>query len=634
MDIKNNIKNNMKIIVAVIVVAIIILSSTIVYISINEDEVKKDTEKEEEIIIDDRISPLVNQGLILEVQRIRHRGLLEEITKRGAGWKEKPEFYFISNIDETEYVSKDVSAAGAESEILFNTWDTFFQENKIMEDTPEGQETSNVKISVLQRESSGLLGLKTEDNLKEEIQVTYDYRTGRWEGDDYFMDSDGYGHYIGETFEVWFNIYQTGADSDGIPYWTEVNILKTDPREDDSKLDPDNDGIPTAWEWKWGYDPNTWDDHMNLDPDVDGIQNIEEYRMSKWFSNPYQRDIYLEVDGMQRGGLFDPPHVFYEESEQVLIERFAQNGINLYIDNGWPDSPKNGGGQLVPHVETISQDSGMILQFYRHYFPEERKGIFRYMLVGHNTGFCHPSVSNKYDTVAIDSSLNKLFRRKAFTPRTQRIVLATAAMHELGHSQGLGSWTFAGIDNRTIYDRSKKDEFLEKWGGYESVMNYHYIFNKKLLDYSHGDDGAPYDQDDWSVLYLPTFEMDAEVIEGPNYAEMENFEEKKSAIVAKEKNLSDEDWRYSEKLTAKVGDLINSGEKIYPGECDWLILVKSDKKQSDRDARIYIKPKVEPVFSTWSLYKEGKLNKEENNIEFYSFEDELNKIYEYNQTNE
>ena len=631
-----DIKNNTKIISAIIVVIIIILSSTLVYLSLDLDEVKKDTKKEEEIIIDNRISPYTNQGLVLEVLRIRHRGLLDKILNFGTSWKNKPQFYFISNIDNTEYISKNVAAAGAESEILFNTWDTFFQENKIMEDTPEGQETSTVKLSILERESSGLLGLKTEDILKEEIEVNYDYRTGRWGGDDNFMDSDGYGHYVGETFEVWFNIYQTGADSDSIPFWTEVNILKTDPRVDDSKQDPDNDGIPTSWEWKWGYDPNNCDDHMNLDPDVDGIQNIEEYQMSKWLSNPYKRDIYLEVDGMERGGLFDPPHVFHEESEQILIERFAQNGINLYIDNGWPDSPKNGGGQLVPHVETISQDSGMILQFYRHYFPEERKGTFRYMLVGHNTGFCHPSVSNKYDTIAIDSSLNKLFRRKAFTPRTQRIVLATAALHELGHSQGLGSWTFAGIDNRTIYDRSKKDEFLEKWSSYESVMNYHYIFNKKLVDYSHGENGAPYDQDDWSVLYLPTFEMDAEVIEGPNYADMVDFGEKKSAIVAKEKNLSDEDWEYSEELTSKFIDLTNSEENIYNGDYEMLILIKSDESdvQTKRDARIYIKPKVEPVFSTWSLYKEGKLNKEDNTIEFYSLEDELNKIYEYNQTNE
>ena len=65
---------------------------------------------------------------------------------------------------------------------------------------------------------------------------------------------------------------------------------------DDSKLDPDGDGIPTAWEWKWGYDPFTWDDHNRLDPDLDGIENSEEYQMAKWFADPFIQDIYYEVD--------------------------------------------------------------------------------------------------------------------------------------------------------------------------------------------------------------------------------------------------------------------------------------------------------------------------------------------------
>jgi hypothetical protein len=434
------------------------------------------------------------------------------------------------------------------------------------------------------------------------------------------MDEDGYGHYRGETFDVWFHLYQTDSDSDGIPYWTEVNVLAADPRVDDSKLDPDNDGIPTDWEWKWGYDPNTWDDHYTLDPDIDGVENIEEYQMRKYFADPFQRDIYIESDGMEQNGLFDPAHVFYEESAQILIERFAQHGINVYVDNGWPDGPINGGGELLPHVETISQDSGMILQFYRHHFADERKGIFRYMVVGHNTGFCHPSVSNKYDTIAIDSSLNKLIKRKAFTDRTQRIVLTGAAMHELGHSQGLGSWTFAGIDNRTIY--TDKKDFLEKWAVYESVMNYYYIFDKHLLDYSNGDDGAPYDQDDWSILYLPTFEIDAEVIEGPNYAFLDSFEEKVAAIVDKVSEPSNAGWKYDENLTNTFASSISDGKTIYKGDCEYLVLIKVDYNSNilseDRNMRVYIKLKILPVYSAWSLSCEGTFDPADDSFEFYS----------------
>ncbi|MCJ7571306.1 MAG: hypothetical protein MUO82_05470, partial [Candidatus Thermoplasmatota archaeon] len=244
-------KKNKTILLALAILTIIILSSTFVYIQYTKEE-KHEEEPENIKVIDNRISPLTNQGLILEILRIRHRGLLDKIIKTGNSWKQKPSFYFISNIDDTEYISKDVVAAGAESEILFNTWDTILQENKILEDTPEEQEKSSVTLTLVERVPSGLLGRKSQDYIRDKITVTYDYRTGRWNGDDSFMDDVGYGHYRGETFEVWFNLYQTDSDSDGIPYWTEVNVLGTDPRVDDSKLNPDNDGIPTDWEWKWG----------------------------------------------------------------------------------------------------------------------------------------------------------------------------------------------------------------------------------------------------------------------------------------------------------------------------------------------------------------------------------------------
>jgi hypothetical protein len=180
------------------------------------------------------------------------------------------------------------------------------------------------------------------------------------------MDYDGYGHYLGETFEIWFNIYQNDYDTDGIPYWTEVNILHTDPKVDDSKLDPDGDGIPTAWEWKWGYDPFTWNDHKHLDPDIDGIENIEEYRMAKYFADPYHQDIYVEADNEDSIGLglLYPAAIFWEESQQGVIERYSEHNINMYIDNGWPDTPRNGGGEILPAHKVVSQDAGMMLQYY------------------------------------------------------------------------------------------------------------------------------------------------------------------------------------------------------------------------------------------------------------------------------
>jgi hypothetical protein len=193
-------------------------------------------------------------------------------------------------------------------------------------------------------------------------------------------------------------------------------------------------------------------------------------------------------------------------------------------------------------------------------------------------------------------------------------------MHELGHSQGLGSWTFAGIDNRTIY--SDKKEFVKIWAGYESVMNYYYIFDKRLLDYSNGDDGAPYDQDDWSILYLPTFEIDAEVIEGPNYAFLDSFEEKVAAIVDKISEPSHAGWKYDENLTNTLASSISDEKIIYRGDCEYFVLIKVDKNSNiisgDRNMRVYMKPKISPVYSAWSLSCEGTSNPADDSFEFYS----------------
>ena len=507
--------------ITLLVVACLVISSIFVYYTFVD---KEDETVEEEPVgageYDlDKISPYTNQGLTLEILRIRHRGIIDVMMQRGNAWKSKPEFYFISNIDDQEYVSKDVYAAGgAESEDLFNVWDTMFIENKIVRDAVEEQESSKITLKIIERTTSGLLGRRHQDTEKESISVTYDYRTGNWTGGDFINDSDGYGHYVGENFEVWFNVYQTDYDFDDIPYWTEVNILGTNPKQDDSKLDPDGDGIPTSWEYKWGYDPFVYDNHSILDPDKDGLENVEECFMKKYFADPYSQDIYLEADGMEKGGFFDPAHVFWEESQQILIERFAQHGIKLFIDYGWPGSPVNAGGELLIHYETISQDSGMMLQFYRNHFPDERKGIFRYVVIAHNAGFCHPAEYNKYDCMAVGTSPEKLYlKRGAFTGRTQRIVLAAGIMHEMGHSLSIGPWNVGGCDNITFaFGRAEEQEFLDRWGDYRSVMSYYYIWDKTLVDYSDGTNG-PNDVSDWDLLDLRFFQENAKVIEDPGF---------------------------------------------------------------------------------------------------------------------
>ena len=293
-----NTKNKQTTAAALIIVVFLILVGIFAYFEyFEQEEVIEETEPLKEI--DDRISPYTNQGITIEILRMRHRGLTDLLLKFGTKWKNEPTFYWITDVDGKLCDTSQIEAsAGMGGSGTFTDWDTITKESRVNYYTKEEQVKSEIKIILVEQVKSGFLGRKTRDIEREEIRLSYDYRTGRWTGDDSFKDYDGVGHYLGETFELWFNIYQSDYDHDGIPYWTEVNVLGTNPTIDDSALDPDNDGIPSSWEWKWDYDPLVWDDHRNLDPDIDGIENIEEYQMRKWFSNPYQPDVYVETDGM------------------------------------------------------------------------------------------------------------------------------------------------------------------------------------------------------------------------------------------------------------------------------------------------------------------------------------------------
>jgi hypothetical protein len=573
-------------------------------------------EVEEEVPVDDRISPFVNQAVFVEVYRIRNRGLMEQMLSYGTGWKDTPRFYYTITVDDESGSSQgNVGETG-----VYTTWDTIGYESVMTFDVNEERETSKISIHIIEEQIEGLLGRRTVEIEQAVISVVYDYRTGRWEGDDGFMDADGVGHYVGETYEVWFNVYQADYDNDGIPYWTEVNILSTDPTVDDASLDPDKDGIPTSWEWKWGYDPFIWNDHQHLDPDIDGIDNIEEYEMRKWFADPYQQDIYIETDGMEEQGIIDLPHVFYKESQQMIIERFAQHGMNVYIDDGWDDGPVNGGGEMLPFQQNLDDTLGkQVLAFYTHHFADERKGIFRYVVIGSiDGGFITAVNYNKYDTMYIGNNIRSSFTRIAFTPREVRVMLAKAVLHELGHSIGLMPWTFPGNDiySRRISDRypSMPDEEYNNYlTQYYSIMNFQYIYNKPffysddtrtyLFDYSDGSNGAPYDQDDWKHVYLPTFQIDVTSYEEPSDTSFEDFD-----IVNEYPGVIVDGWEFDENLTHNHANQLEYLALIENTDVDIQVFVKTEEAEAHGDEynmRVYAKPDVDPVYSIYSLVAEG-----------------------------
>ncbi|UCH71888.1 MAG: hypothetical protein JSW62_05705, partial [Thermoplasmatales archaeon] len=631
-------KFNKKIIkiIAILVVICLVFSGIFVYLEFFAKEEIIEDEPLEEKEIDDRISPFLAQGLTVEILRIRNRELLDKILKMGTSWRSPPGFYWVVEVDGEIGDSLHVtSAGGVTGEGTFNEWDNILKECRVNYQIEDEQEKSYVTITIMEQQKTGFLGRKTENVEKEKIRLIYDYKTGHWIGDDYLKDKDGYGHHLGEEYEVWFNLYQSDYDHDGIPFWTEVNIYESDPTIDDSNSDPDEDGIPSSWEWRWGYDPNTWDNHRFLDPDVDGIENVEEYMLQRYFSDPFSPDVYIETDGMIKNPnqILDWKHIFYKESQQMIIERFAQHGINVYIDDGWPDGSLNGGGEMLDFVEVIEEVvGGQMYRWYRHNFADERKGVFRYVVVGYNAGVTTASTYNNYDHIIVDSSFEKVFvKRTAYTPRYQKVVLAKAVLHELGHTMGLAPWTFYGIDsmpggNVRWPETLTGEEYSQYNKVYKSIMNYNYIFPRLLLhfddrdffDYSDGSRNSVYDFDDWGHLYLPSFQIDDETYEEPTD---ETFEDYKK--INKHPEPVYKDWIYDEDLTIKHRDEIEQYCLVKNAKCNYRIYVKDEDENSQSDAidvRVYVEPKLEPVVTRWSLVAEGKLDQKDGKLEFYSYD--------------
>ncbi len=533
-----------------IIIVLIIIICLVVPISLFYTypfDKNKPNDKEQVREYDSRISPLTPQGIFIEIHRIRKKGIIDvmmnsgfnvfdpspttgseiqqilEGLRPGFGWNEKPVFNYDIIINDFSW----------ENPIDFETWDTDYINQIIKNGVTEEQPTVDIELTFYEKEKKFF---RTQRVNQESFTLTYDFRNGTWTGDDSFNDSDGYGHIDSDHFEIWFSVYQTDVDGDTIPYWTEVNVLHTDPWVDDSFTDFDDDSIPTRWEWKWGYDPFEWNNHSVLDPDMDGLENIEEYVMQKWLANPFHPDMYIEVDEMEKAP-FQPfelarstgkiipierlrlqrtrldgwDHVFWEESQQMLMERFNEHGITVHIDDGI----MGGGGDVLPfshgngaHMFT----SGVVSGFYRNNFSDDREGIFRYLCVIHGGGWCAPQDEKNWpDTMTVPSN-QRFFMyhlNMAMTPRTKRIGRAIQVIHELGHCLGLYGFDIPGIDNTSKrYD----DPPDYPWHDYVSVMNYDY-FRQRYFDYSDGSNGEN-DHDDWSTIDLTNFQKPIDRIFG------------------------------------------------------------------------------------------------------------------------
>ena len=263
-----------------------------------------------------------------------------------------------------------------------------------------------------------------------------------------------------------------------------------------SGQDTDNDGATDTWEKDYGYDPLSWDNHKELDPDNDGLTNIQECYMSQWDSDPFKKDIYLEVDWMPSQTGDADQNRLTEEDIQTMKEVFAVKDIMFHIDHG-----EMGGGEPVPYQSNFSNAD--LRDIYWDYFLHQdlnnpRKGIFHYCIInalrpGPAFAFTAWDGLDSFDISAQELSENQ--------PRRERNrLIVGGSIHELGHTLGLTVDDHQGNDNTPATWLFTKQWW--QYRQYKSCMNYYYTY--RILGFSDGSHG-PYDFDDWSHIDFSFF---------------------------------------------------------------------------------------------------------------------------------
>jgi hypothetical protein len=215
-----------------------------------------------------------------------------------------PDFFITVFINDAEFISP----VWNDTSYLYNCY-------SVTADVPDDNRSVDVVIHLSENDgdTNTLCDISKYPNNNGsglDVHLHYDISIGRWSGDNNNVgDVTGYGRVCGcadgsiykneNDCELWFNIYQNDFDNDGLPYWIETNVYGTDPTIDDSGQDVDFDGIPIEWEHRFGFNPLVWADHTNMDSDMDSLNNIEEFLTYNFGSDPFRKDVFLEIDYMQ-----------------------------------------------------------------------------------------------------------------------------------------------------------------------------------------------------------------------------------------------------------------------------------------------------------------------------------------------
>ncbi|MCX6666189.1 MAG: C2 domain-containing protein [Euryarchaeota archaeon] len=489
---------------------------------------------------DTDIDPLVDVSVTVTIKEIRSLEAKQDIQKLPISKIDRfsdPDFYVKVIINENE----STSPIWYNTKYVYNpNWSTTFN-------VPDEIEFVNVTIQLWDHNPLGfdrlcdISGNSEERPKSSDIQLQYSIRTGHWTGDDYVggsffggPDPSGYGRANGcddnsyyqndRDCELWFDINQTDPDGDGIPYWTEVNIFHTDPTINNATDDPNNDGIPLWWDFKWGftqsfhhgpggyffgynwtYNPFLYTNYSNLDPDNDGLSNLEEYLTSQWGSDPFCKDLFIEMDQMMAGPNGEPASIFPNGAKELLRTAYDKHNIVYHLDDGtWADT----GSEMIPFDDLTemswggSNTTNELQQIYNDYFlhgntSNWRRGVFHYGPVIYQ---CSVANGNAFGGGAFQISYYGLNNKtKSYQTNKKDIVFASAYMHETGHAIAIENPAVDNSNNKFIYQLG-----WWQWRHYKSVMNYGYMFT--MVDYSDGSHGKN-DFNDWITMDLTAFQQ-------------------------------------------------------------------------------------------------------------------------------
>ena len=460
------------------------------------------------------IDPLVDLEVTVTIKEIR---ALKKMDNFG-----QADFFVVVYINDEKFRSK-----------------IWFNKNFINEpwsatlNVPDEEENVSIKIQLWDFNAGlpKLCDLNDDDGIflnTYDVTLVYDLKNGHWSGDDYnypyvsWGDLSGYGRLNGcddnSIYEnerdclMNFDITQNDYDNDTIPYWTEMNVYHTDPEVNDFGRDDDGDGVPIEWEFKWGtfmdydwhsdtwvlvtyYDPFVYDDHMTLDPDADALSNYEEYLTSQWGSDPYRKDIFVELDQMEAGPNGEAASIFPEAGKDLIRDAFEKYNICFHLDDG-----VMGGGEWIPFDNETPRDELVLI--YQDYFLHGnknnwRRGVFHYGLLVYDAtyaGYVFGTDDNYWGAYQISS---KRVNKHAIISG-KPTAYASVYMHELGHT--LDIRIPGGHDDKSNYPW---EPGWWKWRPYKSCMNYGYTYG--LVDYSDGSRGKR-DHDDWNTLDFFAFQ--------------------------------------------------------------------------------------------------------------------------------